>query len=97
MKEAIDVILFASGVIVAVGGATAVIVRWITPAIRFRERFNRLEEEQCSMKVDLEDIKEMTGLMCKGVLAILDHEITGNSVTKLAAVKEEIRNYLTEL
>ena len=97
MKEAIEVILFASGVIVAVGGATAVIVRWITPAIRFRERFNNMEREQCQVKDDLKEVGAMSSLMCKGMLAILDHEITGNSVTKLVSVKEEIRNYLTEL
>lgn len=96
MKEAIEVILFASGVIVAVGGATAVIVRWITPAIRFRERFNNMEREQCQVKEELKEVRAMSSLMCKGMLAILDHEVTGNSIDKLKSVKDELRNYLTE-
>ena len=97
MKEAIEVLLFASGVIIAVGGATAVIVRWITPAIRFRERFNNMEREQCQVKEGLKEVRAMSSLVCKGMLAILDHEVTGNSIDKLKSVKDELRNYLTDL
>ena len=35
-------------------------------------------------------------MLCKSMLALLDHEITKNSIEKLKKVKTEMQNYLIE-
>ncbi|MDL2206562.1 hypothetical protein LJC33_06620, partial [Eubacteriales bacterium OttesenSCG-928-N13] len=34
--------------------------------------------------------------MCRSQLALLDHELTGNSIDRLRAAKDELQRYLTE-
>ena len=89
--------------IVVIGGATAVIAKWTTP-------FKALKKEVADMRTELDTLKRYqngdhkelekielgTEKICKCVLAITDHELTGNSVDKLRQAKDEMQNFLIE-
>jgi len=44
----------------------------------------------------LSDLEEGNKVICRGILAMLSHEINGNSNDKLLASQQEITNYLIE-
>ena len=74
------------------------------------EDFEKLKDELETSKKELETLKDYQNedhdrlktlekgneAICKCILAITDHELTGNSVDKLKQAKEEMQNYLIE-
>jgi hypothetical protein len=44
----------------------------------------------------LNDLEEGNRVICRGILALLSHEINGNSKDKLTSSQQEITNYLIE-
>ena len=91
------------GVIAAVGSATAVISRWLSPYKALKktvEQHTRLLDndlkrfEQVSKERD-ED-RETSRAQCRAILALLDHSITGNSVDKLKSARERLQEHLVE-
>ena len=40
------------------------------------------------------EIDEGQKVLCRGILALLSHEVNGNSIDKLKASQQEIQNYL---
>lgn len=108
----VETILKGLAIITALGGATAVISRWFSPFKTLRQDvenkvdkddFNALRREFDTVKgYQKVDHKELVKVelgnekICKGILAIMDHELTGNSVDRLKKTKEELQDYLIE-
>jgi hypothetical protein len=44
----------------------------------------------------IDAIEKGNKVLCRGILALLSHEINGNSTDKLAASRDEITNYLID-
>ena len=93
---------FAAGV-VTIGGATAVFSRWATPYKTLKADVESLKTEFATLKsyqnIDHKELQKVEiGIekLCKCTLAITDHELTGNSVDKLGAAKDEMQDYLIE-
>ena len=89
--------------IVVIGGATAVIAKWTTPFKKLKKEFADMRLELDTLKryqtgdhKELEKIELGTEKICKCVLAITDHELTGNSVDKLRKAKDEMQDFLIE-
>lgn len=58
-----------------------------------------LEQLRSYQSIDhdrLKDLEKGNEVMCKCMLALTDHELTGNSIDKLRKAKEEMQNYLIE-
>ncbi len=96
-------LLWVFAAIATIGGATAVIARWLTPFRDLKERVTNLEKSlsecrgfQSSDHKELQKLEIGIEKICKCTLAITDHELTGNSVDKLRAAKDEMQNYLIE-
>lgn len=103
-------ILYILGSICTIGGATAVFSRWSKPfkdvikkvenkanKIELEELKNRLDKLEQYQDIDHDRIKEIergNEKICKCILAITDHELTGNSIDKLRKAKEEMQDYL---
>ena len=96
-------VLAIAGAIVTLGGATAVIKRWWTNSkgMKNQEQLNKLDKrvENVEYKTTrLENhqkgTEEFAKIMCNSMLALLDHEITGNNFEKLKQAKDEIKQYL---
>lgn len=105
-------ILAILGVVVSVGTAQAVITRWLSPYRKMKddvknkvdmteftalkEKVERLERYQDIDHDRLKDLERGNEEICKCILALTDHELTGNGFDKLQKAKEEMQNYLIE-
>lgn len=96
-------LLWFLGAIAVVGGATAVIARWLAPFRTLKAKVAALEAEVAECKryqksdhLELEKVELGIEKICKCTLAITDHELTGNSVDKLRAAKDEMQDYLIQ-
>ena len=99
----IEGVLWFCTAIAAIGGATLVISRWLSPFKKLKERIETLEKELAECKSyqksdhkELEKVEMGIEKICKCTLAITDHELTGNSVDKLREAKDEMQNYLIQ-
>ena len=64
-----------------------------------KEIKKQVGEHKELLKKDNDRIKECENAntyMCRAMLALLDHELTGNGVERLRAAKDELQRYLTE-
>lgn len=108
----IDNILYFAGIIVTVGAALGYIAKWTKPlkdALKsLEEKAEKSEVEELEKRVEqieqyqkqqfsqLQTVETATEKICKCVLAITDHELTGNSVDKLRKAKDEMQDFLIE-
>lgn len=106
------IVIAILGFIISVGGATAVISRWGTPfrtlkaqvsnkadksdLEALRQEVKTLQGYQSDDHKELRKIETGTEKICKCVLAITDHELTGNSIDKLRKAKDEMQDFLIE-
>lgn len=103
VNDIIVYILAIAGVIITIGGATSIIYRWWinSKGMKNQEQINKLDKRVESVEtktVRLErhqqENEEFTKIMCKSMLALLNHEITGNNFDKLKQAEEDIKAYL---
>lgn len=99
----LKVLLVLAGAIVTIGGAGAIISRLGTPYKTLRTDLDNLKGEVKELKgfqnndhKELRKVEEGIEKICKCTLAITDHELTGNSVDKLRAAKDEMQDYLIQ-
>ena len=103
LEIAYKVLLGFLAFIAAIGGAAAVIWRWGTPYRNLKADVASLKNELTTLKnyqntdhKELQKIELGTEKICKCVLAITDHELTGNSVDKLRIAKDEMQDFLIQ-
>lgn len=112
MDVFIKVVLAICGAVVTIDGASAVISRWLSPykALKkkvedkadksefeaLKDEFERLKRYQTEDHDRLKGVEKGNNEICKCMLSLIDHELTGNSIDKLRKSKEEMQNYLIE-
>ena len=85
ISEFVQIFLSICGGVSIVGGAAAVIFKWITPAFRLNKRVERLEEHDKRDSLILEVLSTM-----------LDSQISGNNVEELKKTKQKLTEYLAQ-
>lgn len=96
ITEFIQFFLTICGGISLVGGAAAVIFRWIAPAFRLNKRVEVLEDHDKRDFEALKRIEERDALILKVLSTMLDSQITGNNVEELKKTKKELTEYLAK-
>jgi len=94
--EYFDIILKACGAIAIIGTALAVVKKWISPAIKLNKRMLNIESQQKTDYQTIQEVKELNGLLCRGMICLIEHEVTGNGINDLKKVKVDMQNYLIE-
>lgn len=100
-------ILGLCAMITAVGGAIAIIVKVFAPIKDMKQRLAILEQlhkadQKCNDSKFEQDLKEIEKLekanhhICQCMLALMDHEITGNSIERLKNARDELHLFLIE-
>ncbi len=89
------VLAFFAG-IVTIGGGGAVIKKWIAPAIKYNIRLCEAEERIRQNIKNENDIQQCQQLLLKGMLALLESELSGVDKEKLTIVKDQVQEYLIE-
>lgn len=96
VAELVNMILAVCGGISIIGGAGALIWKWVRPAVKIKDRVDKLEANAKKDYESINDIKAMNAAMCQALIAIIDHEITGNSVDGLKKTKSNLIKLITE-
>lgn len=94
--ETIQTILSICGGVSIVGGAAAVIFKWVTPALRLNKRVETLEEHDRRDYESLQRIAERDSLILEVLSTMLDSQISGNNVEELKKTKQKLTNYLAQ-
>ena len=84
------------GGIATVGKAVDVIKGWRRPQHTMEERVETAERNITETRDKLKEVDDGQKVICRGILALLSHEINGNSIDKLSASLTEIQNHLID-
>lgn len=96
IQEFIQLFLSVCGGVSIVGGAAAVIFKWITPAFQLNKRVETLEEHDRRDYESLRRIAERDSLILEVLSTMLDSQISGNNVEELKKTKQKLTNYLAQ-
>lgn len=103
IEQIITFILAAAGLITAIGGAVTYLKKWHNET-KASKNSKVIEEQQQQIENLGERVEKLESTkswhdkyietMCKAMLALLNHNINGNSIDKLEEAKEEMRDFL---
>ena len=96
VKDFIIVLLALAGVIVLIGNVVKTIREWKKPAVDLNEWRRSVDTKLSNDCKRLGAIEEGNKIITRGMLAMISHELNGNSNDKLLASQTEITNYLIE-
>ena len=96
IQEFIQFFLSICGGVSIVGGAAAVIFKWITPAFRLNKRVEILEDHDKRDFETLKRIAERDSLILEVLSTMLDSQISGDNVEELKKTKQKLTNYLAQ-
>lgn len=94
--EIINKILAICGGISIIGGAVAVIWKWIKPAVNLKERVEVLEQHDKRDYEALKEIAERDALIIEALVTMLDSQINGNNVAELKKTREKLIAHLAK-
>ena len=96
IRDFIIVLLAVLAFIILLANAIKALKDWRKPHDD-REAWRRDVDEKLNRdNKRLNDLEEGNRVICRGILAMLSHEINGNSTDKLIASQQEITNYLID-
>lgn len=96
IRDFVIVLLALLAFIVLLANAIKALKDWKKP-MDDRELWRRDVDDKLNRdNKRLNDLEEGNRVICRGILAMLSHEINGNSNDKLLASQAEITNYLIE-
>lgn len=96
IQEFIQYFLSICGGISIIGGAAAVIFKWIRPAFRLNKRVEVLEAHDRQDFETLKRIADRDSLILEVLSTMLDSQISGNNVEELKKTKKKLTEYLAQ-
>ena len=96
MIDFINTFLAICGGISIVGGAVAIIWKAVNPAVKLGKRVETLEAKTDNDYTAIEDIKSAQSLLCQGMIAMIDSQLSGNNVENLKKTKDSLIKYLAD-
>lgn len=83
-------LLSICGAVSIVGGAGAIIVKVIKPALKLSKRVEQLEQYNQADYQRLKALEEMQKQQSKSLAAMLNHQITGNGIENMKKIRDEL-------
>ena len=96
MVETVQTILAICGGISVIGGAAAVIHKWISPAMKLSDRVNVLEQHDKRDYEAMKEIKERDALIMETLVTMLNNQISGRNEEQLKKTRDKLISYLTQ-
>lgn len=96
VMETIRAILAICGGISVIGGAAAVIHKWISPAIKLSARVETLEKHDKRDFETIQEIRERDSLIMETLVTMLNSQISGNNVEQLKKTRDKLISYLAQ-
>ena len=94
IRDFVIVLLAVLAFIVLLANAIKAIKDWKKPTDDLQAWRRDVDTKLNKDNQRLNDLEEGNRVICRGILAMLSHEINGNSNDKLLASQTEITNYL---
>lgn len=96
IKDFAVVFLAILAFIVLLGNVIKTIKEWVKPGMSEKEWKAEVDRKLGSDNERIKSLEEGNKVICKALMAMLSHEINGNSNDKLQKALEELNNYLIE-
>ena len=96
LKDFIIVLFAILAAIVLIGNVVKTISGWKKPHDDLQAWKSQVDAKMAQDNERLEILEGGNRVICRGILAMLSHEINGNSNDKLIASQQEITNYLID-
>lgn len=96
IMETVQTILAICGGISVVGGAAAVIHKWISPAIKLSDRVATLEQHDKRDYEAMQEIKERDSLIMETLVTMLNNQISGRNEEQLKKTRDKLISYLAQ-
>ena len=96
IKDFIIVLLAIAGVVVLIGNVVKTIRDWKKPGEDLNAWRKDIDRKLDNDDERLKAIEEGNKVVTRGVLALISHELNGNSDDKLQKSQAEITNYLID-
>lgn len=101
MDDFIKSLLAVCGGVSVVGGAVAVVVKWLSPAVSLSKRIEKIERNQARDLERLDEHEETQKLLCRGLLCLLevaenDVKESPENLKRIQSTKLDIQNYLIQ-
>ena len=96
LKDFAVVALALLAFVVLLGNAVKAMKDWKKPRDDLLSWRRGVDDTLSSDSSRLRALEDGNRVICRGILALLSHEINGNSVDKLRASQQELTNYLIE-
>lgn len=95
-KDFVVVALAILAFVVLLGNVVKVFKEWRKPQDNLTSWQADVNRKLNNDNKRIEDIEKADKVICRGILALLSHEINGNSTEKLKDSQKEITDYLIE-
>ena len=96
IRDAVIVLVAVLAFVVLLGNFIKTVKGWKQPHDNLEAWRRDVDEKLNRDNRRLNDLEEGNRVICRGILALLSHEISGNSDDKLKESQAEITNYLIE-
>lgn len=96
VKDFAIVLLALAGVVVLIGNLVKVIKEWKKPHDDMEQWRRDVNTRLGDDDARLGTLEQGNRVISRGILALLSHEINGNSIDKLTASQQEITNFLID-
>ncbi len=96
VKDFAIVLLALAGVVVLIGNVVKTVREWKIPQENMKAWRSKVDRFLVNDQQRLENMEAANKVICRGILALLSHEINGNSIDKLKSSQAEITDYLIE-
>jgi hypothetical protein len=94
IRDAVIVMLAVMAFVVLLGNVIKTIKGWTKPVNDMESWRQDVNTKLENDNKRLNNLEEGNKVICRGILALLSHEINGNSQEKLINSQQEITNYL---
>lgn len=96
IRDAVVVLVALLGFVVLLGNAIKTFKGWKEPMNDFKTWQGDVDTKLKKDNERLKALEESNRMICRGIMALLSHEINGNSDDKLRKSLDEIQNYLID-
>lgn len=87
-------IIYLCGVLVTIWGAYKVIKEVRKPGNDLKETVRNHEEHLKRDETEIEEIKKGNKVICKSIMTMINHELSGNDVSNMKKMRDELQQYL---
>ena len=88
--------LYLCGVLATVWGAFKVIKEIKKPGNDLKETVKKHEEYIKKDETEIEEIKKGNKVICKSIMTMINHELSGNDISNMKKMRDELNEYLID-